>query len=38
VGRNRAWRGRINHFRFDPAQVKGLRVTIASIRLAPRAQ
>ena len=36
VGKNRAWRGRINHFRFDPAQVKGQRVTIESIRLVSR--
>ena len=33
VGANRAWRGRINHFRFDPTQVKGLRVTVESIEL-----
>ena len=33
VGKSRAWRGRINHFRFDPTQVKGLRVTIESVRL-----
>jgi hypothetical protein len=38
VGANRTWRGRINHFRLDPAQVAGLRVTIESVRLAPRAQ
>ena len=36
VGANRAWRGRINHFRFDPAQVKGLRVTIESVELIAR--
>jgi len=33
VGTNRNWRGRINHFRFDPAQVPGLRVTIESVKL-----
>ena len=38
VGANRNWRGRINHFRFDPAQMPDLRVTIESVRLAPRAQ
>ena len=31
VGSNRAWRGRVNHFRFDPAQARGLRVTVESI-------
>ena len=36
VGANRAWRGRINHFRFDPAQVKGLRVTIESVKMVSR--
>ena len=36
VGANRNWRGRINHFRFDPAQMPDLRVTIESVRLAPR--
>ena len=35
VGSRRSWRGRINHFRFDPAQMAGLRVTIESIRLVP---
>ena len=35
VGSRRSWRGRINHFRFDPAQMDGLRVTIESIRLVP---
>ena len=38
MGANRNWRGRINHFRFDPAQMPDLRVTIESVRLAPRAQ
>ena len=33
VGKSRAWRGRINHFRFDPTQVKGLRVTIESVKM-----
>ena len=36
VGANRNWRGRINHFRFDPTQVPGLCVTIESVRLAPQ--
>ena len=35
VRANRTWRGRINHFRFDPAQMPDLRVTIESVRLAP---
>ena len=36
VGTNRNWRGRINHFRFDPTQADGLRVTIESVRLVPQ--
>ena len=35
VGPKRAWRGRINYFRFDPTQVPGLRVTIESVKMMP---
>ena len=33
VSGNRLWRGRINHFRFDPCGSTGAKVTIESIRL-----
>ncbi|MGN0847060.1 MAG: glycoside hydrolase family 99-like domain-containing protein [Kiritimatiellia bacterium] len=33
VAKNRAWRARVNHFRFDPVGVKDAQVVIASIRL-----
>ncbi len=36
VGKNRAWRGRVDNLRFDPTQASGLRVTIESVRLIRR--
>ena len=33
VGENRAWRGRVNSFRFDPVNASGSKVVVKSIRL-----
>ncbi len=33
VAKNRAWRSRVNHFRFDPTSVKGAKIVIESICL-----
>lgn len=38
VGAARTWRGRVHHFRFDPVDVKGAQVVIASIRLEGEAK